>query len=116
MYCEKCKIVFDGERCPQCRKKRARQVRDDDMCFVTKQPQLLGEMLADVLAQEGIPVFLQGVLGAGLSTVVGRNWEQVKVYVPYARYERARELADSLLSGEAVWEDEMLPDAQEESE
>lgn len=71
MYCEKCKHIFEGERCPNCRRGRVRQVKPDDPCYLTEKRSPLSGMLGDVLRQEKIPYMTSGRLGAGLSTYVG---------------------------------------------
>ena len=37
MYCEKCRHLFEGERCPNCRKSRVRPVKLEDPCFLTEK-------------------------------------------------------------------------------
>ena len=54
MYCEKCKHLFDGDRCPNCRKSHVRPVQPEDPCFLVEKGAPWNEMLADVLRQNGI--------------------------------------------------------------
>ena len=37
MYCEKCRHLFEGEHCPNCRKSRVRPVKPEDPCFLTEK-------------------------------------------------------------------------------
>ena len=55
MYCEKCKHIFEGERCPNCRKGRVRDVKPEDPCYLTEKKSPWDGMLADVFHQNGIP-------------------------------------------------------------
>lgn len=45
MYCEKCSRVFDGERCPVCRRSRVREPEAKDPCFLTEQDYLTAGIL-----------------------------------------------------------------------
>ena len=98
MYCPKCKHIVEGIKCPDC-KKPTREPREDDVCLLTEKPAALGEMLADVLRQNGIQPLCMGALGAGLSTLLGANIEYLKIYTDYSDRERALELCDELFGG-----------------
>ena len=101
MYCEKCKHVFDGERCPNCRKGRVRPVRPDDPCFLAEKGSPLSGMLEDVLRQNGIPFLTGGRLGAGLSTYVGTILEVTRFYVRWSDLERARGIVEELFGADS---------------
>ena len=96
MYCEKCRHIFDGERCPNCRKGKVRQVKDDDLCYLTEKGSPWNGMLEDVLRQKGIPFMTGGRLGAGLSTYVGPILEVTRFYVRWSDLEKAREVVAAL--------------------
>lgn len=100
MYCEKCKRVFEGERCPTCRKGRVRQVRPDDPCFLTEKSSPFSGMLEDVLRQNGIPFLTGGRLGAGLSTYVGSILEATRFYVRLSDLERASGIVEELFGAD----------------
>ena len=99
MYCEKCSRVFDGERCPACGSRRAREPEAGDLCFVTEQDYLRTGMVEDVLKQEGIPFLTRGVMGAGLAFKAGPTLERTRFYVTYDRLRLAEEIVDELLGG-----------------
>ena len=101
MYCEKCKHVFEGERCPNCRKGRVRQVMLDDPCFLTEKSSPLSGMLEDVLRQNDIPFLTGGRLGAGLSTYVGPILEVTRFYVRWSDLEQARALVEELFGADS---------------
>lgn len=96
MYCEKCKILFEGERCPGCRKPRGREAAADDLVFLTEKGQPWSGMLADVLGQHDIPFVTSGRLGAALAARVGSMLESQRFYVRYADLERANDIVDEL--------------------
>ena len=54
MYCEKCKHLFDGDRCPNCRKSHVRPVQPEDPCFLVEKGAPWNGMLAGVLLQNGL--------------------------------------------------------------
>ena len=37
MYCEKCKHLFEGDHCPNCRKSHVRPVQPEDPCFLVEK-------------------------------------------------------------------------------
>ena len=96
MYCEKCKHVFEGERCPNCRKGRVRQVTPDDPCFLTEKGSPWDGMLEDVLRQNDIPFLTGGRLGAGMSTYVGPILEVTRFYVRWSDLEQAQGIVEEL--------------------
>lgn len=100
MYCERCKHLFEAERCPNCRRSRVRPVRDDDPCFLTEKGAPLSGMLADVLKQNNIPFLTDGRMGAGLAIRVGSMLESMRFYVRWDDLERAVEIVDELFGEE----------------
>ncbi|MBO4219773.1 MAG: hypothetical protein J5933_02480 [Clostridia bacterium] len=100
-YCIRCLLPFEGERCPVCRRKADRTIRQDDMCFLSEKEQVWSGMLADVLKQNGIPFTRKGSMGAGLALKVGPMFESFRFYVLYEHLDKARELVEELFSSEA---------------
>ena len=100
VYCEKCKHLFEGECCPNCRRSRVRQARPDDPCFLTEKGAPWNGMLADVLRQNDIPFLTDGRMGAGLAARVGTMLESNRFYVRQDDLERAERIVDELF-GEA---------------
>lgn len=96
MYCEKCRHLFEGENCPNCRKGRVRPVKPDDPCFLTEKGSPWSGMLADVLGQNGIPFLTDGRMGAGLAVRVGTMLESTRFYVRWDDFERASLIVDEL--------------------
>lgn len=98
MYCEKCGLIFEENRCPACGNQNVRPPMPGDLCFLTEREALWAEMLEDVLKQNDIPCLTKNVLGAGLALKVGPMWERVRFYVPYSRLQNAKTLVDQLFS------------------
>lgn len=95
-YCEACKTAFEGARYPTCGNADARAARDGDECFLTEQDMIFGEMLADVLKQNGVPFYYKPMLGAGLTMKVGLYKERYRFFVPYEHFAQAQQVLDAL--------------------
>ena len=102
MYCEKCRRIFDGPVCPECGKARhAREVRNEDPCFLIERGEPYAGMLAEVLRQNDIPSLEAGRMGAGLAARVGSLLESRRFYVRYDDLKRAGALMDELFGEDA---------------
>ena len=100
VYCQKCCLIFDGERCPRCGKKSVRAAEPDALCFLTEKEEIWSEMLADVLTQQNIPFIRKNVLGAGLAITTGPMRERVRFYVFCKHLPEASEIVEALFSAE----------------
>ena len=100
MYCEKCSRVFDGERCPVCKRSKVREPEAKDPCLLTEQDYLTAGILEDLLKQGGIPFLKKDVMGAGLAIKVGPMLDRSRFYVPFERLEDARAVAEELSPAE----------------
>ena len=79
LYCEVCCRTFDGDKCPDCgKRRRIREVRPDDLCFLTEKEYIWAEMLADVLTQQNIRFMQKSVMGAGLALKVGPILDRIR--------------------------------------
>ena len=107
MYCEKCKLYFEGEgRCPDCNNKKTREVKNDDVCFVIEINMILAGLLEEVYKQNNIPYMIKGRLGAALTLTLGSGIETTCFYVPFICLEKAKELADDIFNSEIMEDDE----------
>ena len=112
MYCPKCKKIVDGQKCPEC-KKQTREVKEEDICYLTEKQAPFAGMVKDVLEQNGIPCLLESVIGAGLRTLSGVYYNEiVKIYTNYSDLEKARQLLDEIYGAPVIEE----TDNEEESE
>ena len=96
MYCEKCKHLFDGDSCPNCRRSRARPVKPEDPCYLAEKGEPWSSMLADVLRQSKIPFQTDGRMGAGLAVRAGTMLESKRFFVRWDDFERANMIVDEL--------------------
>ena len=97
-YCSRCCLPFDGEYCPVCGRKNAKQIESKDLCFLTEKEQLWSGMLADVLNQQKIPFVQKNVFGAGMAMKIGLMNERIRFYVFYGHLAEAKKLVDELFS------------------
>ena len=96
MYCEKCSRIFEGDRCPVCKKSRVREPGPKDPCFLAEHDYLTSGILEDLLKQNAIPYLKKNVMGAGLAIKVGPMLDRSRFYVPYDRLEDAAAVAEEL--------------------
>ena len=101
MYCERCRRLFEGDVCPECRKDRhAREPRAEDPCFLMERGAPWDGMLADVLAQNGIPHLSRSRMGAALG-MRAPMLQSTRFFVRYDDLERARALTEALFGPDA---------------
>lgn len=120
MYCERCKRLTEGEICPECGKACHRDALPEDPCFLLSGGQIWADMACELLDQEKIPYLKQGSLGAAMTALTGFSLELYSLYVPFAQYDRAKEITQAVFpEGEEAGEEESCgddPDIERESE
>lgn len=109
VYCERCGIVFDENRCPVCGNQNVRLPKPGDLCFLTEQKVVWAGMLEDVLKQNDIPYLTKNVLGAGLALKIGPMLERVRFYIPYLHLQKANDIVDELFSAPREGEENENP-------
>ena len=95
-YCTRCRRLFDGPECPDCRS-LGRTPRAEDWCLLSEEPRVYCDMLRDVLEQNGIPSVFAATQG-GLGLFSNVNMELYRLFVPYPRLEEAARLRAELFS------------------
>lgn len=100
LYCENCQLVFEGNRCPACGSKTVREPVPNDPCFLCEKQLMWGEMLAEALKNNGIPVILRKKMGMGMALSVGPMAERCKIYVPFVRLEDSVAICEDLFPSE----------------
>ena len=111
MYCSRCQKIIATRTCRDCGSYWVREVLPEDVCYLTEREQIWGEMLEDVLRQNGIPHIIRRTLGAGLSMSVGAMLECYRFYVPFGALAQAQEIVDELFP-EDEWK--LVEDSGEE--
>lgn len=115
LYCEDCSVLYDentGRRagvltgktvnyrgnapCPFCHRHFGRAPKADDLCFLTEQPSLWSDVLADMLRDAGVPAMRKQ--SVGVAPLIGSNLARYRFYTPYARFADAQQVLDDLLA------------------
>ena len=94
MYCARCQVIYESDRCPICGSRKSRPVQPDDICFLAEEDRFRAGMLEDFLRQEGIPVLKKSTIGAGMAVKTGALFERFRFYVRYEHLEKARTILE----------------------
>ena len=116
MYCERCQRLTEGEVCPECGKKCRRDALPEDPCYLLSGKQIWVDMACELLDQEKIPYLKQGSLGAAMTVLTGLSLEVYSLYVPFAHYEKAREITEAIFSQGEEGQGEEEEGGEEETE
>jgi hypothetical protein len=96
-----------------------REVRPDDLCFLTEKEYIWAEMLADVLTQQNIRFMQKSVMGAGLALKVGPILDRIRFFVLQKDLAEAEEIVAGLFpdtdgeNGEAEDQTLILPPSED---
>lgn len=90
-FCERCNIVCNDERCPQCGRKKLRAVNEDDFCLVAQVDRYFGDSLKENLEIENIECVLLPY-GTGVNTKFALPLESYLLYVRYKDSEYVRQI------------------------
>ncbi len=93
-YCEQCFELVESAQCPDC-EASTRAVLDMDMVLLTTTNFSNVDMVAGMLKSFDIQVVVQSQYGHGFVMKAGPILESYRIFVPYAQYEKARELVDT---------------------
>ena len=91
-FCDKCNSLCPDDRCPNCGNRSLRAPEPDDFCFLTERDMMWAEMLRAALADAGIESAYRPVLGAAVSTSIGKALERYQIYVPVDCYDEAQDV------------------------
>lgn len=91
LYCIQCRELMEAP-CPT-RHHTSREPRPDDQVLLFRGSNIQAGIMEAMLKEEGLPFLKEGRLGAGLATWAGEMLESYSIYVPYALYDKANELA-----------------------
>ena len=94
LYCPRCSLLAEGT-CPQCGGK-VRELRENDPVLFARTDALHAAMLEPLLEEEQIPSSRGATVGAAFAMDGGMPLEEIRLYVPYGAYARARELLETI--------------------
>ena len=92
LYCENCMKPVEAGRCPDCNRKKLRELKPDDPVYLITKDATIGASIEDILRQNNIPCLKRAELGAGITAYVGYYHETFRFYVPHSLFEHAKEL------------------------
>ena len=115
LYCPDCKRLYDeADRCPSCGKRKGREPQSDDPCFLMSTSAIWVEMISDLLSENEIPFQKVSAQGAAMAMYTGLFTETFDFYVPFEKYDEAKELTDAFFAENA--EEEFEEESEEETE
>ena len=103
-YCSHCSLLAEG-RCPQCGRK-LREPRENDPILLANTDVVRAAMLEPLLEEAQIPYSRMGMIGSAFAMSGGLAMEEIRIYVPFGAYERARDLLETVEGEEETVETE----------
>jgi len=90
-YCVQCRELRETP-CPK-RRHQTRAPLAGDQVLLFKGDSVQAGILDAMLKEAGLPFLREGRLGSGLTAWAGEMLESYSIYVPFALYDKANELA-----------------------
>ena len=117
LYCPECKRLYDeAEKCPVCGKRKGREPQSQDLCFLMSTNAIWVEMISDLLTDNEIPFQKVSAQGAAMAMLTGLYTETFDFYIPFEKYDEAKELTDAFFAQNAEEESEEETEAEEDEE
>ena len=117
LYCPDCKRIYDeAERCPACGKRKGREPQSDDLCFLMSTNAIWVEMISDLLTENEISFQKVSAQGAAMAMFTGLYTETFDFYVPFEKYDEAKDLTDAFFAQNAEEESKEETEAEEGEE
>ncbi|MDD2562457.1 MAG: hypothetical protein PHG11_09110 [Eubacteriales bacterium] len=91
LYCADCRELMDAP-CPK-RRHVTRVPEEGDPVLLFRGDAVQAGILDAMLKEAGLPFLREGRLGSGLTAWAGEMLESYSIYVPFALYDKANELA-----------------------
>ncbi len=91
LYCVSCRELMEGA-CGQ-RRHQTRAPQPEDQVLLFRGDSIQAGILEAMLKDAGLPYLREGRLGSGFTAWAGEMLESYSIYVPYALYDKANELA-----------------------
>ena len=117
LYCPECKRLYDeAEKCPVCGKRKGREPQSQDLCFLMSTNAIWVEMISDLLTDNKIPFQKVSAQGTAMAMLTGLYTETFDFYIPFEKYDEAKELTDAFFAQNAEEESEEETEAEEDEE
>lgn len=95
-YCDKCHMLSEQDNCKFCSKKHLKSPENNDYCFLFEIGTTFGEMFEGILKNENIPYSVIPS-GNGVRSCFGLRLENVKIYVPFCCFYKAKALLNETI-------------------
>ena len=97
LYCQRCKLLYSGDRCTDCNKEDGRAPEPEDLCFLIDLYELQSNMLEDALRQKNIPFLKEQISGIGdVAREVRPMYGIFRFYTLYKHFADALTVLDNL--------------------
>ena len=117
LYCPDCKRLYDeADRCPACGKRKGREPQSDDLCFLMSTNAIWVEMISDLLTENEISFQKFSAQGAAMAMFTGLYTETFDFYVPFEKYDEAKDLTDAFFAQNAEKQSEGDTEAEDDEE
>jgi len=95
-YCENCHLLNERDYCQSCRKKNLRTPDKNDYCFLVEVDSMFGGMFLGILEEENVS-YSYMPSGNGVRSFFGLKLENLKIFITYEFFEKAKELLNGIL-------------------
>ena len=92
LYCEKCMMLCDEKKCPNCGIEKLRVPKENDPVFLMTKEGIWSGGIEEILKENSIPCLKQGIQGTALTIKMGDITETYQFFVPFGAYEKSKEL------------------------
>ena len=94
-YCENCHFATEQNYCPNCGKKKLRQVAQDDFCFILEKDRAYCDGLIEIFKESGVTCSAVP-FGSGVESQFGLPLKNYRLFVPFNSLKKAQNLVHDL--------------------
>lgn len=94
-YCDNCFAVSEKGYCPVCGAKKIRAVKAEDFCLLLETGAQYCNEIISAFEDENLP-YSALPYGSGVESKLGLPLSNYRLFVPYACYDRAKEIVSDL--------------------
>lgn len=105
LYCKKCMLLVEKERCPLCNKKKLREPMPQDLVFLTEKQGIWCGV--ELLNDRHISFIKRGARAAAFILGEGSRFNSCRYYIPYEAHEEASEIIKEAFSSEESEDEEI---------
>lgn len=94
-YCDNCFAISGKDYCPVCGTKKIRAVNAEDFCLLLETDAQYCNEIITAFEDEDLP-YSAMPYGSGIESKFGLPLSKYRLFVPFARYDRAKEIVNEL--------------------